>query len=77
MRLDYNTLVEVEDYYGSSDFKIEFEKEKITFRFGYWRELYNEEKFYAIFENLGFQVNKWQWEDDDCGWLHSYSIVKK
>ena len=87
MRLKFDTLLEVQDYYGSSDFQIEaryertinengnsFYEEYIMFRFGYWNELYYEDKFYAIFEKLGYKVEKQEIEDEDTGWNYSYHI---
>ena len=61
MRLKFETLLEVQDYYGSSDFQVEAKYEQlvnergdsyygeyIMFRFGYWNELYYEYEFYDI-----------------------------
>ena len=90
MRLKFDTLLEVQDYYGSSDFQVEacyeqlvnergdsYYKEYIMFRFGYWNELYYEDKFYAIFEKLGYKVEKQEIEDEDTGWNYWYNIKNK
>ena len=47
------------------------------FRFGYWNELYYEDKFYAIFDKLGYKVEKQEIEDEDTGWKYSYHIKNK
>ena len=45
MRLKFETLLKVQDYYGSSDFQVEARydqldgEEYIMFRFGYWAEV--------------------------------------
>ena len=90
MRLKFETLLEVQDYYGSSDFQIEakyeqlvnergdsYYEEYIMFRFGYWNELWYEKRFYAIFEKLGYKVEKCEVEDDDTGWNYWYNIKSK
>ena len=89
MRLKFDTLLKVQDYYGSSDFQVEaryeqlvnergdsYYEEYIMFRFGYWAEV-NFQKLIEIFKPLGFIVEMSEWEDDDCGWLYSYSIKNK
>ena len=86
MRLKFDTLLEVQDYYGSSDFQVESKSEMdgygmvneyIMFRFGYWNELWYEKKFYAIFEKLGYKVEKCGIEDDVTGWNYWYNIKNK
>ena len=83
MRLKFDTLLEVQDYYGSSDFQVEamYDElsggEYIMFRFGYWNELYYEDKFYAIFEKLGYKVEKQEIHDEDTGWNYWYNIKSK
>ena len=41
MRIDFNTLKNIEHWYGSDDFEVgsSFEKDSITLRFGYWSEI--------------------------------------
>jgi len=79
MRLKFDTLLKVQDYYGSSDFQVEArydqldEEEYIMFRFGYWAEV-NFQELKEIFNPLGYEVEVSEWEDDDCGWLYSYNI---
>ena len=79
MRLKFETLLKVQDYYGSSDFQVEArydqldEEEYIMFRFGYWAEV-NFQELKEIFNPLGYEVEVSEWEDDDCGWLYSYNI---
>ena len=82
MRLKFDTLLKVQDYYGSSDFQVEARYDKfdgeeyIMFRFGYWAEV-DLIKLEEIFNPLGYKVKMSEWEDDDCGWLYSYSIKNK
>ena len=80
MRLKFETLLEVQDYYGSSDFQVEARydklegKEYIMFRFDYWNELWYKDKFYSIFEKLGYVVEECEIEDEDTGWNYWYNI---
>ena len=79
MRLKFETLLEVQDYYGSSDFQVEARYDKfdgeeyIMFRFGYWAEV-DLVKLKEIFNPLGYEVEVSEFEDDECGWLYSYNI---
>ena len=83
MRLKFETLLKVQDYYGSSDFQVEAKydklegKEYIMFRFGYWNELWYKDKFYSIFEKLGYVVEECEIEDEDTGWNYWYNIKSK
>ena len=83
MRLKFETLLEVQDYYGSSDFQVEAKHDKlegeeyIMFRFGYWNELWYKDKFYSIFEKLGYVVEECEIHDEDTGWNYSYHIKNK
>ena len=83
MRLKFETLLEVQDYYGSSDFQVEAKYDKlkgeeyIMFRFGYWNELWYKDKFYSIFEELGYVVEEHEIHDEDTGWNYSYHIKNK
>jgi hypothetical protein len=83
MRLKFDTLLKVQDYYGSSDFQVEARydklegKEYIMFRFGYWNELWYKDKFYSIFEELGYVVEEHEIHDEDTGWNYSYHIKNK
>ena len=83
MRLKFETLLKVQDYYGSSDFQVEARydklegKEYIMFRFGYWNELWYKDKFYSIFEKLGYVVEEHEIHDEDTGWNYSYHIKNK
>jgi len=83
MRLKFETLLKVQDYYGSSDFQVEARydklegKEYIMFRFGYWNELWYKDKFYSIFEELGYVVEEHEIHDEDTGWNYSYHIKNK
>ena len=80
MRLKFETLLKVQDYYGSSDFQVEARydqlkgEEYIMFRFGYWNELWYKDKFYSIFEELGYVVEEHEIHDEDTGWNYSYHI---
>ena len=80
MRLKFETLLKVQDYYGSSDFQVEARYDKlegeeyIMFRFGYWNELWYKDKFYSIFEKLGYVVEECEIEDEDTGWNYLYNI---
>ena len=82
MRLKFDTLLKVQDYYGSSDFQVEARSEMdgygmvnehIMFRFGYWAEV-DLVKLEEIFNPLGYKVEMNEFEDDECGWLYSYNI---
>ncbi len=79
MRLKFDTLLKVQDYYGSSDFQVEARYDKfdgeeyIMFRFGYWAEV-DLVKLNEIFNPLGYEVEVSEFEDDECGWLYSYNI---
>ena len=83
MRLKFETLLKVQDYYGSSDFQVEARydqldgEEYIMFRFGYWNELWYKDKFYSIFEELGYTVEEHEIHDEDTGWNYSYHIKNK
>jgi len=89
MRLKFDTLLKVQDYYGSSDFQVEaryeqlinengdsYYEEYIMFRFGYWAEI-DLVKLEEIFNPLGYKVEVSEFEDDECGWLYSYNIKNK
>ena len=79
MRLKFETLLDVQDYYGSSDFQVEARYDKfdgeeyIMFRFGYWAEV-DLIKLEEIFNPLGYKVEKQEIEDEDTGWNYSYNI---
>ena len=82
MRLKFETLLKVQDYYGSSDFQVEARYDKfdgeeyIMLRFGYWAEV-DLVKLEEIFNPLGYKVEMSEFEDDECGWLYSYNIKNK
>lgn len=79
MRLKFETLLKVQDYYGSSNFQVEARYDKfdgeeyIMFRFGYWAEV-DLIRLKEIFNPLGYEVEVSEFEDDECGWLYSYNI---
>ena len=79
MRLKFDTLLKVQNYYGSSDFQVEARYDKfdgeeyIMLRFGYWAEV-DLVKLEEIFNPLGYKVEMNEFEDDECGWLYSYNI---
>ena len=52
-------------------------EEYIMFRFGYWNELWYKDKFYSIFEKLGYVVEECEIEDEDTGWNYWYNIKSK
>ncbi len=74
MRLKFDTLLKVQDYYGSSDFQVEVRYDKfdgeeyIMFRFGYWAEV-DLVKLNEIFNPLGYEVEVSETEDDEGGWV--------
>ena len=88
MRLKFDTLLKVQDYYGSSDFQVEAKieqwvydnenhyEEYIMLRFGYWAEV-DLVKLEEIFNIYDCKVEVNEFEDDDCGWLYCYYIKKK
>tara|TARA_B100001113_G_scaffold315930_1_gene282438 strand:+ start:699 stop:938 length:240 start_codon:yes stop_codon:yes gene_type:complete len=76
MRIGYKKFKEIKKWYGSSDFEIGYDKDGLTFRFGYWRQVDMEELseilpgYFTLTENL---VD----DDDDCGRLYNYTISDK
>ena len=76
MRIGYKKFKEIKKWYGSSDFEIGYDKDGLTFRFGYWRQVDTEELseilpgYFTLTENL---VD----DDDDCGRLYNYTISDK
>tara|TARA_Y100000592_G_scaffold92985_1_gene155478 strand:- start:186 stop:425 length:240 start_codon:yes stop_codon:yes gene_type:complete len=73
MRLGYKKFKEIKKWYGSSDFEIGYDKDGLTFRFGYWNKVNIEELsdilpgYFTLTENL---VD----DDDDCGPLYNYKV---
>ena len=76
MRIGYKKFKEIKKWYGSSDFEIGYDKDGLTFRFGYWRQVDMEELseilpgYFTLTENL---VD----DEDDCGRLYNYTISDK
>tara|TARA_R110001606_G_scaffold256164_1_gene404283 strand:+ start:322 stop:588 length:267 start_codon:yes stop_codon:yes gene_type:complete len=79
MRLKFETLLDVQDYYGSSDFQIEARYDKfdgeeyIMLRFGYWAKV-NVSKLNGLFLSTPYEVIENGIEDEDTGWKYSYHI---
>lgn len=76
MRVGLKTLKQIEEWYGSDDFEIgsggNCSETYITLRFGYWREIDNEELSKVINKNVELEM---EFYDDDCGWKYYYKIV--
>ena len=73
MVINYIKLKEIENWYGSPDFRITFNSYKdLELRFRYWKQVNIEE----LQEILGerFMVEEWEIEDDECGILYNYII---
>jgi len=89
MRIDYNILKNIEEWYGSDDFEVGSDgvvmggrddyksvEPHMTIRFGYWRVVNVDE----LAELLPFRYEVIENEvddDDDCGLLYNYLIKRK
>ena len=82
MRLKFETLLDVQDYYGSSDFQIEARYDKfdgeeyIMLRFGYWAKV-DVSELNSLFSSTPYEVEENEIEDEDTGWKYSYHIKNK
>ena len=82
MRLKFETLLDVQDYYGSSDFQIEARYDKfdgeeyIMLRFGYWAKV-DVSELNGLFLSTPYEVEENEIEDEDTGWKYSYNIKNK
>ena len=82
MRLKFETLLDVQDYYGSSDFQIEARYDKfdgeeyIMLRFGYWAKV-DVSELNSLFSSTPYEVEENEIEDEDTGWKYSYNIKNK
>ena len=82
MRLKFETLLDVQDYYGSSDFQIEARYDKfdgeeyIMLRFGYWAKV-DVSELNGLFLSTPYEVEENEIEDEDTGWKYSYHIKNK
>ena len=89
MRIDYNVLKTIEEWYGSDNFEVgsdgvvmdgrgdfKFVEPYITLRFGYWSQIQLEELAQLLpfrYEVIENQVD----DDSDCGLLYNYLIKSK
>ena len=88
MRIDYNILKNIEEWYGSDDFEVgsdvtfdllsddKFVEPYITLRFGYWSQIQFEELQQLLpfrYEVIENEVD----DDSDCGLLYNYLIKSK
>ena len=75
MRLDFTTIKEVFESQDSNEFEIgsSFEKNAISFRFGYWQKA-DVEKIKQIIP-VYLKVIENEIYDDDCGWKYYYDVV--
>jgi hypothetical protein len=88
MRIDYNILKTIEEWYGSDDFEVgsdvtfdllsddKFVEPYITLRFGYWSQIQFEELQQLLpfrYEVIENEVD----DDSDCGLLYNYLIKSK
>lgn len=78
MRLDFNILKNIEEWYGNDNFAVgsSFEKDSITIRFGYWSEVNTEELNSLLPFSIEAVINEVD-EDDDTGVLYNYIIKRK
>ena len=82
MRLKFETLLDVQDYYGSSDFQIEARYDKfdgeeyIMLRFGYWAKV-DVSELNGLFLSTPYEVEEQLIDDEDTGWKYSYHIKNK
>ena len=82
MRIKFDTLLDIQDYYGSSDFQIEARYDKfdgeeyIMLRFGYWAKV-NISELNGLFLSTPYEVEENEIEDEDTGWKYSYHIKNK
>ena len=82
MRLKFETLLDIQDYYGSSDFQMEARYDKfdgeeyIMLRFGYWAKV-NVSELNGLFLSTPYEVDEQEIEDEDTGWKYSYNIKNK
>ena len=77
MRIDYNILKNIEEWYGSDDFEVGDvnEKEAISIRFGYWSSVELTELQQLLPHYLKVIENEVD-EDEDTGVLYNY-IIKR
>lgn len=75
MRLDFTTIKEVFESQETNDFQVgsSFEKNAISFRFGYWQKA-DVKKIKKILPSH-LDVLEHEIYDDDCGWKYYYDVV--
>ena len=88
MRIDYNILKTIEEWYGSDDFEVGSDvtldllsdvksvEPHMTIRFGYWSQIQFEELQQLLpfrYEVIENEVD----DDSDCGLLYNYLIKSK
>jgi hypothetical protein len=78
MRIDFNTLKNIEHWYGSDDFEVgsSFEKDSITLRFGYWSEIDIVKLNSLLPFSLIAELNEVD-DDEDTGVLVNYNIKRR
>ena len=89
MRIDYNILKTIEEWYGSADFEVgsdgvvmdgrddyKFDEPHMTLRFGYWSKIDLDELTQII--PFRFEVIENEVDDDEFGYpLYNYLIKSK
>ena len=88
MRIDYNILKTIEEWYGSDDFEVgsdvtfdllsddKFVEPYITLRFGYWSSINSEEL--AKLLPFRYELIENEVDDDEFGYpLYNYLIKSK
>jgi|TARA_B100001094_G_C18059551_1_gene734330 hypothetical protein len=75
MRLDFTTIKEVFESQDSLKCEIgsSFEKNAISFRFGYWQKA-DVKKIESIVPSY-LTVKEQEIYDDDCGWKYYYDVI--
>ena len=75
MRLDFTTIKEVFESQDTSEFQIgsSFEKNAISFRFGYWQKA-DVDKIKSLLPQY-LTVKEQEIYDDDCGWKYYYDVL--
>ncbi len=71
MRVDYRTLKTIAEICGN-DFDITFSSDKVYLRFSYWQKL-SETQLEQIKQH-SIVIEENEYEDDECGYLYSYTI---
>jgi len=75
MRIDFSILKQIDKAFGPMEVGSSFEKDSITLRFGYWKQI-DLEKLTSLLPHYMQAIENLVDEDDDCGELWNY-IIKR